>query len=179
MKYCVNNLNGDYTKDDFCFFWGHTPSKDGKIAKTCLSQWWICEFAEDKLTFCCAEQYMMYKKALLFNDLEYAQKIIECNVPKKMKEYGRLIRGLDGKIWNEHKFDIVLRGNILKFSQNEDLRDFLLSTGEKIIVEASPYDKIWGIGMRESAENAVIPQKWNGLNLLGFALMETRDEIKN
>lgn len=94
-----------------------------------------------------------------------------------MKALGRQVRGFDAKVWDEVKFSVVLNASYLKFSQNASLRDFLLQTGSKILVEASPVDKIWGIGMSASDENAQNPVKWRGQNLLGFALMRARDEI--
>jgi len=97
----------------FAFFWGHASSKNGKITETCLSQWWLCSFMENQIIFCCAEQYMMYKKALLFDDFEYALKIINCKEPKTIKEYGRLVRNFDESKWNEKKYSIVLNCIIL------------------------------------------------------------------
>lgn len=91
---------------------------------------------------------------------------------------GRKVKNFDPDIWNEHKYGIVKKGNFLKFSQNERFKEFLLSTDNKILVEASPYDTIWGIGMLETDPNAKNPAQWNGENLLGFALMEVRDELR-
>ncbi len=178
MKYSVNMLNGSYTSDDFVFFWGHTPLKSGKMSPSCFSQWWICKFTEGNIEFCCAEQYMMYHKALTFDDSEYAEKILQSSDPKEIKGYGRLIRNFDAEVWDKVKTDIVIRGNILKFSQNSELKKYLLGTGEKILVEASPYDKIWGIGMKKENSDCTDPSRWNGENLLGFSLMEVRDELK-
>lgn len=178
MKYDREKLTGVYTENDFCFFWGHTPAKDGLITENCLSQWWKCDFMEDHILFCCSEQYMMYHKALLFADYEYAQKIIVSSDPKEIKEFGRLIRGFDEKRWDENKQNIVLQGNLLKFSQNSELKQFLLETENKILVEASPYDCIWGIGMRKGSEGICEPGSWKGQNLLGFAIMDARDRIR-
>lgn len=177
MNYSKGTMRDVYLEDECCFFWGHQPAKNGIIAENCLSQWWKCTFMENQILFCCAEQYMMYKKAMLFKDFEYAQKILFSKDPKKMKEYGRVVRGFDENIWNEEKCNIVLRGNILKFSQNEELYRFLIGTKNKILVETSPYDKIWGIGMRKSEEGIFEPSKWKGLNLLGFILMDVRNRI--
>lgn len=177
VKYSKEALNDMYSEDDFCFFWGHQPAKDGLITESCLSQWWKCTFMENQILFCCAEQYMMYRKAMLFKDFEYAQKIICSKDPKEIKEYGRLVRGFNENKWNEEKSNIVLRGNILKFSQNEELYRFLIETKDKILVEASPYDKIWGIGIRKNTEGILEPSKWKGLNLLGFILMDVRNRI--
>ena len=96
----------------------------------------------------------------------------------KIKGLGRKVKNFDENIWNEVKYHIVLTGNYYKFSQNKQLRQVLLSTGESILVEASPLDMIWGIGIDANNENAYHPEKWNGSNLLGFALTEVREEIK-
>ncbi len=177
MKYNNEALEDVYSKDDICFFWKPEPAEDGIITESCLSQWWKCTFMENQILFCCTEQYMMYRKAMLFKDFEYAQKILFSKDPKKMREYGRLVRGFDENKWNEEKSNIVLKGNILKFSQNQELYQFLIGTKDKILVEASPYDRIWGIGMRKSEEGILEPSKWKGLNLLGFILMDVRNRI--
>jgi hypothetical protein len=94
-----------------------------------------------------------------------------------IKKLGRLVKEYDDEVWKEHRFDVVVSGNYAKFTQNEELKKFLLSTGNRIIVEASPKDTIWGIGMDEFDEDAINPKKWKGTNLLGFALMEVRSKI--
>jgi len=99
--------------------------------------------------------------------------------PNQAKSLGRKVKNFDPKIWDEHKYEIVKQGNLLKFSQNEKFKTFLLATNNKILVEGSPYDKIWGIGMLESDSRAENPLLWNGENLLGFALMEVREELKS
>ena len=178
MKYCEEMLTSTYSTNDFIFFWGHTPATSSEITQTCLSQWWKCYFTEGGITFCCAEQYMMYKKALLFEDYEHADEIPKTKDPKNIKALGRLVKGFDNKVQNEHKAEIVLQGNILKFSQNPELKQYLLGTRDKILVEASPYDRVWGIGMRSGSGGICEPQKWKGENLLGFLLMEARDMIE-
>ena len=177
MKYSIDMLKQEYSDDDFIFFWGHTPSRDGYLTQACLSQWWLCVFMENGILFSCAEQYMMYKKALLFKDYKHAQEILITKTPKRIKELGRLVEDFDDEIWNTEKEKIVLRGNLLKFSQNSELRNYLTSTGNKILVEASPYDKVWGIGMKSNDDDICDPGKWQGKNLLGFLLMETRDRV--
>lgn len=164
-------------KIEYLFFWGHRPSKNG-ITKSCLSQWWKSDFSEDIHEYSCMEQYMMSKKALLFDDKEIFEQIMACNEPNMIKSFGRKIHNFDEKIWNDVKYSIVLNGNYLKFTQNRSLMNFLLSTDDKILVEASPYDKIWGIGMSENKERINNPNEWRGENLLGFALTEVREEIK-
>jgi ribA/ribD-fused uncharacterized protein len=103
---------------------------------------------------------------------------MRCRDPKEIKALGRKVKGFDETLWNKVKYSIVLNGNFLKFTQNPSLREFILSTGDDILVEASPYDAVWGIRMSANDENATNPMKWRGTNLLGFALMEVRDEIK-
>lgn len=174
MKYNKEWLLTQTKKEsDFLFFWGH--QKQDFINKSCLSQWYECEFGDLHSTYTSMEQYMMAKKALLFNDVQSFNKILKTNSPKECKMLGRKILNFDEDVWNENKISIVVNGNMLKFSQNKNLRDFLLYTNDKVLVEASPYDKIWGIGMLQSDINSFNPSKWNGLNLLGFCLMEVRD----
>ena len=98
--------------------------------------------------------------------------------PKEIKALGRAVRNFDGKQWDEVKYSLVLTGNYNKFSQNKALRGFLLSTGDRLLVEASPSDRIWGIGLSADDSRIHDPAQWRGENLLGFALMEVRDEIR-
>ena len=121
---------------------------------------------------------MMYNKALLFDDKDIANEILNTNQPKAIKELGRKVKNFNDEAWDKMKYKIVFTGNYYKFSQNADLRNFLLSTKNKVLVEASPYDKVWGIKMKYDDENIENPFCWKGENLLGFALMEARDEIK-
>ncbi|WP_262367609.1 NADAR family protein [Campylobacter concisus] len=116
------------------------------------------------------------KKAECFGDKKALEEILSAKDPAQMKALGRQVRGFDAKVWDEIKFGVVLNASYLKFSQNAPLRDFLLQTGSKVLVEGSPVDKIWGIGLAASDENAKNPMKWYGQNLLGFALMRARDE---
>lgn len=163
---------------EFLFFWGHRPSRDGSIIKSCLSQWWPAAFVENDVRYATAEHYMMAEKAHLFGDHEIREKILQKTSPKDVKDLGRQIRGFDAEMWDAHKYAIVRQGNYLKFSQNEELNQFLLQTTNKILVEASPVDAIWGIGLAEDHPDARNPDKWRGENLLGFALMEVRDQLK-
>jgi ribA/ribD-fused uncharacterized protein len=161
----------------FIFFWGHTAN-DNRIGKQCFSQWFPCKFKINGNVYNSAEQYMMAEKAKLFGDNEIFEKIINERQMKTIKDLGRKVKGFSEDIWADKRFQIVYDGNLAKFIQNLEIKDFLLSTGDKIIVEASPYDKIWGIGMSEIDPHIENVNKWKGLNLLGFALMKVRSEIK-
>ena len=167
----------DGRKREFCLFWGHHPSKDGSITKSCLSQWWMEDFYTMVDSYLYMEQYMMAGKAQLFGDEERRKDILACSDPKQIKALGRKVQGFDQAVWDKFKYSIVLNGNWCKFSQNRELREFLLSTGNSVLVEASPYDRIWGIQLSADAPEAQNPFRWRGENLLGFALMEVRDEL--
>jgi ribA/ribD-fused uncharacterized protein len=143
-----------------------------------LSQFYPARFTDaDGRTFTCCEQYMMHGKALLFGDKDVAALILACDKPQKIKALGRKVKGFDDGEWAQHRFDIVRAGNGLKFRQNNDLRERLLATGDRELAEASPFDRIWGIGMGAEKAQNVAQAKW-GLNLLGKALMEVRSELQ-
>ncbi|XP_052226395.1 N-glycosidase Npun_R5314-like [Dreissena polymorpha] len=156
--------------EDFEYFWNK---------KSVFSQWYPSQFRIDGIdfTFTCAEQYMMFKKAELFSDTDAMEIIQALTVPKEMKDIGRKVQGLSFKIWKERAIDIVREGNIAKFSQNETLKEMLVSTYPKELVEASPYDPIWGIGLAEDWEQAYSKETWRGLNLLGYILTDIRNEL--
>lgn len=180
MKYTIQNTQELFNKGKslkYFFFWGHTPNKDGSIGKSCFSQWWNASFDVDGVQYKTAEHWMMAEKARLFNDTEIIQEIIDSGNPMEAKQLGRKVKNFDPVIWNEHKYEIVKKGNYHKFSQDKEMKDFLLTTKKRIIVEASPRDRIWGIGMGQANEKAQNPNLWRGQNLLGFALMEVRDEL--
>ncbi|EAC4735049.1 NADAR family protein [Listeria monocytogenes] len=182
MDYTLEKIQHKYRKGEklkYIFFWGHQPAEDGKISKSCFSQWWICSFKVDGVEYNCAEQFMMAEKAKLFNDMEMREKILAAKHPKQAKDFGRLISGFQEDIWLKNRFNIVMRANQAKFSQNEELKKFLMQTKNRILVEASPVDKIWGIGIAADNKNVENPLYWKGLNLLGFALMAVRDELEN
>jgi ribA/ribD-fused uncharacterized protein len=158
-------------------FWGHRPPGSGGVGAGCLSQWWPADFTVDGVVYRTAEHFMMAGKARLFGDEETAAAIVVAGHPKQAKDLGRQVRGFDDAIWTAARFDIVVRGNLAKFGQNDDLRDFLLGTGQRVLVEASPVDRVWGIGLAADNERAEDPARWNGLNLLGFALMHVRQTL--
>lgn len=181
MKYNIEKTKLLFDNQDslkYLFFWGHQPSNDGSMTKTCFSQWWLSNFIVDEITYPTAEHWMMAEKARLFNDENTLDEIINSKSPAVAKKLGRKVNNFNPDIWDENKYEIVKQGNWYKFSQNIDLRNFLLNTNERIIVEASPMDKIWGIGMTSDNPKSLNPYQWNGQNLLGFALMEVRDELK-
>lgn len=163
----------------YLFFWGHTPLPDGSIGKPALSQWWPSPFTIDGESYSTAEHYMMAEKARLFGDEATRGRILKVGHPSEAKKLGRLVAGFDESVWEKARFDIVVAGNLARFEQNRKLGDFLLATGERILVEASPVDRIWGIGLAADDERAADPERWNGLNLLGFALMEVRERMKD
>lgn len=165
-------------KVKYLFFWGHTPKDPAIVDKACFSQWYPAPFVEDQITYPTAEHYMMAKKAELFHDLAIRDQIIQQAHPNQAKALGRKVRNFDNKIWDAHKLAIVQQGSYLKFSQHAALKDYLLQTGDRILVEASPYDKVWGIGMAQDHPHAEQPARWRGENLLGFALMAARDRLK-
>lgn len=178
MKYSIEKVISGNQDNKYLFFWGHQPNKDGSISKTCFSQWWLSSFEVDKVIYKTAEHWMMAKKAELFNDKETFEKIILANSPAEVKKLGREVKNYVDTVWLENRFEIVRQGNFYKFSQNKDLKQFLINTKERVLVEASPVDPIWGIGMATDHKDVNNPEKWKGLNLLGFALMEVRDELK-
>ncbi|CAA7196498.1 NADAR family protein [Chryseobacterium potabilaquae] len=179
MKYTLETTIERFLEKEniqFLYFWGHTVKNE--ITKSCFSQWFPCPFIKEGITYKTAEHYMMAKKAKLFEDNQTLQDILKSDSPNQAKNLGRKVENFDFSIWDEHKYEIVKEGNLLKFSQNEELKEFLLSTNDTILVEASPYDTIWGVGMLESDKRILNPILWNGVNLLGFALMEVRDLLK-
>lgn len=180
MKYNIQWLLEKHQQEErlkYLFFWGHTPAKDGSINKSCLSQWWQSSFTVEGIEYQSTEHYMMAGKAKLFNDTEMLEEILQSQSPAEAKKLGRKVKGFTEKEWLANRYEIVKQGNLHKFSQDEELKNFLKNTQNRILVEASPYDNIWGIGLTKDAKNVENPETWRGLNLLGFALMEVRDEL--
>lgn len=164
-------------KVKYLFFWGDKPNRDGSIGKSCLSQWFKRAFTHEKIHFPTAEHWMMAEKARLFEDEVIYEQILNCRTAAEAKKLGRQVQNFDQAIWMAHRSAIVIEGNLLKFGQHEDLRIFLKNTKNRVLVEASPYDRIWGIGRTADAKNIENPDTWKGLNLLGYALMEVRDRL--
>jgi ribA/ribD-fused uncharacterized protein len=151
--------------DDFVLFW-----------KGQLSQWHPTPFVVDDIIYPTAEHWMMARKASLFKDTETLNKILLTSSPKEAKDFGRQVRNFDDYIWNKNCYDIVVEGNVYKFNQNKKAMDHLINTGKRILVEASPYDNIWGIGLGQDNAIALNPCLWPGKNLLGLALMSVRSK---
>ncbi|AYV85178.1 MAG: hypothetical protein Satyrvirus6_10 [Satyrvirus sp.] len=166
--------------DTHVLFYGH---KNTETNFNIFSQWFPAKFIEKRkngniVQYLNAEQYMMAHKALLFGDRYIFEKIMKTSKPSSIKFFGRKVKKFDSDVWDKYKFSIVVQGNRLKFEQNPDLLKRLLETGNKTIVEASPYDEIWGIGLSVKQAVKVPEEEWPGKNLLGKALMLVRDENK-
>ncbi|WP_079664748.1 NADAR family protein [Streptomyces sp. 3214.6] len=162
----------------YLHFWGHRPRPDGQVGPSCLSQWWPSPFVVDGVTYATAEHWMMAGKARLFEDAEAERRALAARSPAQAKKEGRLVRGFDEAVWERERFPIVVEGSVHKFASDTGLRAFLLGTGERVLVEASPMDRVWGIGLTADDEAAMNPERWRGLNLLGFALMQARERLR-
>lgn len=176
----LNDLNQACQRgEEFKFlpFWGHTPKREGAADKAVLSQWFPAAFEAGNVRYPTAEHYMMAQKALLFRDYMIFEQIVSADNPGKAKALGRRIAGFDEAVWCENRERIVYEGNLAKFGQHDDLKKFLLETGNKVLVEASPTDRVWGIGLAAGSPDVAHPSRWPGLNLLGFALMRVREAL--
>ncbi|MER5210803.1 NADAR family protein [Streptomyces sp. NPDC002838] len=162
----------------YLHFWGHRPRPDGRVGPSCLSQWWPSPFEVDGVVYATAEHWMMAGKARLFQDPEAERHVLAAKHPAEAKKAGRLVRGFDETIWERERFRLVVEGSVHKFAAHDDLREFLLNTGDRVLVEASPVDRVWGIGLAADDEAAQDPERWRGPNLLGFALMEARERLR-
>jgi hypothetical protein len=159
---------------EYRYFWGHTARADGALTDAVFSQWWPSGFEVDGQRYATAEQFMMAGKARTFGDREALARILEQPDPAACKALGRAVRPFDPAVWSAARFEVVTRGNVAKFGQDPALRDHLLGTGDAILVEASPRDRIWGIGLGVNDPRAADPLTWRGQNLLGFALVRAR-----
>jgi ribA/ribD-fused uncharacterized protein len=162
---------------DYLLFWGHTPKDPAIVDASCLSQWFPAPFEVDRIRYPTAEHWMMAEKARLFGDEAALAAILRAGTPAEAKAHGRAVRGYSDDAWASARDKAVVSGNVAKFGQNDALGTFLRSTKDRVLVEASPRDRIWGIGMGASNPDARIPARWRGLNLLGFALMEARARL--
>lgn len=156
---------------NFVFFW-----RNGETSF--LSQWKSSPYVLDGICFHNVEQGLMFEKALLFHDSEASTDILKTKNPKVIKSIGRKVKNFDEKKWEEAREDISFRHNLAKFGQNPELQLKLLATGDKIIAEASPYDRIWGIGLSDQDPRAMNMESWRGENILGKVLMKTRDFLR-
>ncbi len=143
-----------------------------------LSNWYLSDFVFGGVKFSSAEQYMMYQKATVFGDTDIAGEILGTDNAGKIKALGRSVKNYDEKVWDGMRQIIVYKGLVQKFAQNEELKKRLLDTGVDILAECAVQDKIWGIGLSMKDENRLDMNKWQGRNLLGFALMCVRDELR-
>ncbi|GAA2603551.1 NADAR family protein [Streptomyces roseoviolaceus] len=162
----------------YLHFWGHRPRPDGLIGPSCLSQWWPAPFTVAGVEYATAEHWMMAGKARLFGDAAAERAVLAVGHPAEAKKAGRLVRGFDEALWERERFRIVVDGSVHKFAAHPELREFLLNTGESVLVEASPVDRVWGIGLAANDEAASDPERWRGPNLLGFALMAARERLR-
>lgn len=181
QKYTIPGLIQSVERGErikFIFFWSHIRKSGEPVGSFCLSQWFDLPFVVKEIQYKTAEHWMMAQKALLFGDEFAFQKITAAKTPAQAKEYGRMVEGFNEDRWIEHRFEIVKQGNFHKFSQHPPFAQYLRSTGNRVLVEASPVDAIWGIGLSSDAEQIENPHTWRGLNLLGFALMEVRDMLR-
>lgn len=153
---------------EFEFFYGKTSP---------FSQFYSAEFIVNGVKYNCAEQFMMHSKAVLFKDDAIAKQILKTTTPLQQKRLGRKVKHFDQKIWGEKCQAIVEEGNEAKFSQNKDLKKALYATYPKILAEASPRDRIWGIGLGRNNPLARNEKTWKGKNLLGYALTRVRDKM--
>lgn len=152
----------------FTFFWESDSP---------FSNWYPQSFDHEGKRYNCSEQYMMYKKAMLFKDTDVAEMIMEQAHPRKQKFLGRQVRGFDQEVWMAKCQDIMVPALVSKFTQDTYSLNCMLDSVGTTIVEASPYDKVWGIGMTKDDPRATNPTQWDGLNLLGVVLMKARDII--
>ncbi|MFD5397813.1 NADAR family protein [Streptomyces sp. NPDC127097] len=162
----------------YVHFWGHSPRRDGSLGVSCFSQWWPAPFTVEGVRYATAEHWMMAGKARLFGDAEAERRVRAARHPQQAKDAGRTVRGFDEETWRRHRFGLVAEGSVHKFGQDAALREYLLGTNSRVLVEASPVDRIWGIGLAADDERAADPARWRGLNLLGFALMAARQRLR-
>ena len=167
VQAAAREIEGGERKKFYFFYQSTSP----------FSQWYPSKYELNGVQYSCAEQGMMHGKALLFHDVEIADQILEASHPRKIKALGRKVRRFNPQEWNKHRERIVYENSVAKFSQNNCVLEALLETKGSILVEASPSDTIWGIGLSEAAAKCTPPESWPGLNLLGKVLTQVREEI--
>ena len=158
----------DRVTDTHVYFWGDPT----------LSNWGPAKFEHKSETFQNSEQAFMWEKAIFFGDEEIASDILSTDNPSLVKKLGRKVKNFDNTQWEEERYDAMLSVCLSKFSQNEEQREILLNTEDRTIVEGSPYDKVWGVGLHWASEAILNESKWDGLNLLGEVLMDVRTKLK-
>ena len=157
--------------NNYVFFW-QTGSP--------FSNWHPAKYTLNGIEFNCSEQGVMWGKATLFGDEKVASDVLKCSVSQQgqMKSLGRAVKGFNEHIWKNNRINIYTAHCRAKFTQNPYLKTALMATGTKILVEASPSDAIWGIGLSEKNAKTILPSAWPGLNLLGKILTSLRNELK-
>ncbi|MEQ3554444.1 NADAR family protein [Pseudonocardia nematodicida] len=163
----------------FTTFWSSTPAPGQDTGPWVLAQWYRSPFEVDGVRYATAEQWMMASKARLFGDDDALARVLTSGSPAEAKRAGREVRGFDSARWAACRFDVVVAGNRAKFGSDPVLGDYLRSTGDTVLVEASPADPVWGVGMAADEPGVTDPRRWRGENLLGFALMRVRDDLRS
>lgn len=153
-----------------CF---HNPDEENGY----LSNWYLSQFSVEEITFSSMEQYMMYKKAVCFQDYDTADRILETEDVSQIKKLGRKVSNYDEKYWNGVRQIVVYRGLLEKFGQNDELKKLLLETGDSVLAECAVKDRIWGIGLSMTDPDRLDRDCWKGQNLLGYALMMVRETL--
>ena len=153
-----------------CF---HNPDEENGY----LSNWYLSQFSVDEITFSSMEQYMMYKKAVCFQDYDTADRILETEDVSQIKKLGRKVSNYDENSWNGVRQIVVYRGLLEKFGQNDELKKLLLETGDSVLAECAVKDRIWGIGLSMTDPDRLDRDCWKGQNLLGYALMMVREDL--
>jgi ribA/ribD-fused uncharacterized protein len=172
------DLDAGRQETGFLFFWDHVKTHGGRLDPGCLDQWWPAPIRVGGRRFATAEHYMMWSKAMLFEDDLAASAILADDDPERARAIGRTVTDFDLAVWERHRFQIVVRGSVAKFGQRGELRTFLLSTGDRVLAQASPTDSVWGIGLSADDPLAADARTWQGQNLLGFALMTARRHLQ-
>ena len=143
-----------------------------------LSNWYLCSFSLDGVTYASTEQYLMAEKARIFGDAAIEKQILATDDVVLAQSLGRQVSGYNETVWNGMRQIVLYKGLLAKFGQNDDLKQMLLATGGATLAECSKSDKIWGIGLAMDDPDNQSVEKWHGRNLLGFALMRAREELK-